>query len=123
MSIYDTLRPVGTSIVDRFANDNPILHERPTKVRDDGGGSAVTWAEVGSYAGAVVPLSGGEQFKLDRNNITATHAVYLNNTDGQNVQNGDRFTFRTRVFNVRLIQNIGEADAVFKITAEEGTGA
>ena len=123
MSIYDTLRPIGSSLVLKFANDNAISHQRPVKVTDAGGGVTVTWSTVGSYKGAVLPLSGGESHKLDRNNIEATHAAYLNEGDGAAVLNGDRFVFRGRVLNIQLIQNIGEADAVYKILVKEGVGA
>ena len=123
MSIYDTLRPVGTSLVLKFANENPISHQRPTKTIDAGGGSSVAWSEIGSYKGAVLPISGSESMKLDRNNIEATHAIYLNATDGAAVVNGDRFVFRGRVLNMQLGQNVGEADAAYKILVAEGIGA
>lgn len=123
MSIYGTLRSAAPGIVSTFTNENAIDHQRATKTPNGSGGNTTVWASVGTLSGAVVPLSGNEQFIQDGLKEVVTHAVYVSYADGAGVLVSDRVVFRGRVFDIRWSQNIGEADAAIRLLCEEGAKA
>jgi SPP1 family predicted phage head-tail adaptor len=123
MSIYSTMRGAATSLIAKFKNDVQVIHQRQTRTADGAGGVAVVWTTVGTYDAAVMPVTGSESVDLDRANVSATHAIYLKYADGVLIEAGDRISFDDRIFNVAWRENIGEANAAYKIMCDEGVGS
>lgn len=102
-----------------------IIIESFTPTSDDYGGRSVAWSTLLTVWAIVEPLSGREVFEFERLqsqvNYKFTIRFESTLTDTQTVGKY-RINYDSRVFDIKYIRNIIEADKFMELFAQEGTG-
>jgi SPP1 family predicted phage head-tail adaptor len=98
----------------------PVEFQRATKVSDGSGGYTETWAAIsGAPTRAIVKaVSGSERFASDRIEATTRYRIVVRYFDG--LLESDRVEIRSRVYNIRFINNVEFADRWLEIDLDGG---
>ena len=96
-----------------------VTFEREQGTDDGGGGEAITWSAIAPTVRAwVKPVSCTERMHAQRLEADVSHRVYVRyRTD---LLTSDRINFNGRLFQIRAILNIEEANRWLEIYADEG---
>lgn len=81
-----------------------MKRQRRVFTPDGCGGTVDSWQDAGAFWAAVEPMSGGESFRSDQIQDTATHVVTFRGPNGTRAR--DRLLFDGRVFNVTVVSDI-----------------
>ena len=96
-----------------------VEQQRPDRQPDGAGGfTNDTWNTVRTLACRVTTIRGGEPFRQQRLHSQATHMfamAYLSD-----IEETDRLVFKGDAYNIRLIENVEEANQYLVIHAERG---
>jgi len=98
-----------------------ITFQQEVQAEDDGGGYALTWANISGTPtvwAEVKPISAGEALRSMQLQGTVTHRITLR--EKTEITAKMRIKFGTRYFNIRGIRHIEERDRWTEILAEEG---
>lgn len=86
-----------------------ILIQSPSETTDSYGGRTFTWANVGTYWAAIVPVSGRELFAQQSNQSRATHKMtirYVAAFKDIKTISDYRVSFDGRYFALRAVRNL-----------------
>ncbi len=97
-----------------------VTLQSPVEITDGAGGFSVSWSDVATVWADVRPLSGSEQWMARKLQSAITHRVTLRYRAGVTARM--RILYGTRVFNIRTVINIDEANEFLELLAEEGVG-
>ncbi len=92
--------------------------ERPVQVSDGGGGFTETWQIFATVWAGFEVLRGSESFSDLRVQGTSNHRITVRYTKG--VEPKMRVVFNHRIFNIRAVINIDEANEILELMCEEG---
>lgn len=92
--------------------------ERAVQTSDGGGGFTESWEIFKSVWAHVQPLRGREDFDDFRIHGKVNYRITIRYTQG--VEPKMRVNLGGRIFNIRAVMNIDEADEVLELMAEEG---
>lgn len=110
----------GTWIAPRIgAMRHRVTIEEPVRTGDEGGGAEILWTQVATVWAEVRPKTGREVFESDQLGGRVTHDVRMRFREG--VTPKMRILHRGRVFDIRYVANLGEADAWLMCACEETT--
>lgn len=84
--------------------------QRRALVSDGEGGHTETWSALGTYWGAVYPMSSKQAFEYNSINVNATHIIKIRGFIS--LLEKDRFYFDSRYFEILTIENIQERDII-----------
>ena len=92
--------------------------QRATKTPDGGGGSSVSWPNVATVRAYVKPISGGERLQALRLESDITTRIFVRY--GLDVLPSDRIEYNGRLFVIKAILNLEEANKWLEIYTVEG---
>lgn len=97
-----------------------ITIEQPNESSDGSGGSVISWTSVATVWAEVMPLRSGNVEVLFAGQMEArgTHRITIRYRN--DVDTSMRIAYAGRVFNIRHISNVGEADVMLEMLTEEG---
>ncbi len=85
---------------------------------DSAGGYVKSWDDIANLWAEIVPFNGREKFFSGKIQAEITHKVLLRFRE--DITTAHRLLFESRVFNIRAIMNVREADDVLELLVEEG---
>lgn len=97
--------------------DRRITLQSVTRVSDSQGGYTETWANVVDVWAQLNPKKSYERFQALQYESPATHEVIMRYRSG--VTNAMRFTYNSRIFHIKEVININEANVYLKLQAIE----
>ncbi len=92
--------------------------QQESRSDDDGGGSALSWADVTTFWASIEPTSIREDRQGEKLTGRSTHRIYAR-YDSRFAAN-KRIVWGSRIFNIRGVKNIHESGRFVEIQAEEG---
>ena len=95
-----------------------ISVQRPDKTPDGAGGSSQTWPTVASIRAYIKPISGGERLQALRLESDITTRIFVRY--GLDVLPSDRIEYDGRLFVIKAILNLEEANKWLEIYTVEG---
>lgn len=97
-----------------------IIIQQPIETADGVGGTTRSWNDVATVWAELVPLRSGRGEALVNRQLeaTVTHRVTIRYR--ADVTTAMRINYGGRVFNIRSVTNIGEANVTLEMLAEEG---
>lgn len=97
--------------------DRRITLQSITRTADSQGGFTETWADVATVYAQIKPIKGYERFQFAQNETLVSHEIISRYRAG--ITTKMRLTFDDRVFYIKEVLNIEEANAYLKIIAME----
>lgn len=97
--------------------DKRLTLQTVTRTSDSQGGYTDTWATLATVWGQLKPVKGFERFQNQQNETPVTHDVLIRYRAG--VTTANRFTYDARVFHIKEVINIDEANVYLKMKAIE----
>jgi len=97
--------------------DRLLTLQSVTRTTDSQGGYTDSWANGVSLWGQLTPKRGYERLQLNQVTTAVTHEIIIRYRTG--ITTAQRFVHNSRVFNIKEVLNIEEADVYLKITAVE----
>ena len=95
-----------------------ITVQRPAETPDGAGGATQTWQDVATVRAFVKPISGGERLQAMRLESDVTTRIFARY--GLDVDAEDRITYDGRLFVVKAVLNLEEANKWLEIYTVEG---
>lgn len=92
--------------------------EKPVHTSDSGGGFSESWQIFASVWAEVKPLRGRENFADFKLHGTVNYRITIRYLSG--IEPRMRVNYNGRIFNIRAVMNVDEADTVLELLAEEG---
>lgn len=94
--------------------------QEPTEADDGAGGVTFGWSDVATVWAEITPLRtpNGEVLFAGKVEQRGTHRITLRYRSG--LHPSMRIQYGTRLFNIRRITNVNEANVLLEIDAEEG---
>jgi len=96
-----------------------VTIQRSTRVSDGQGGYTETWAAIASVWSAIEPVSGFEKLQAMQLAAPVTHKITMRFRS--DFVASDRIAYGNRIFAVKEIINLNEADAFLQIRCIEQT--
>lgn len=96
-----------------------VTIQRSTRVSDGQGGYTETWAAIASVWAAIEPVSGFEKLQAMQLAAPVTHKITMRFRP--DFVASDRIAYGNRIFAVKEIINLNEADAFLQIRCIEQT--
>lgn len=100
-----------------------VTIQADTKTTDNLGGVTSSWAAIsgGTVWAEIRPLRGEERFTAQQIEPETTHQVTIRySTDVSAVGVGHRVLYGTRIFDIRAVINVREADETIELLCVEG---
>lgn len=97
--------------------DKRIELQSVTRVSDSQGGYTETWATYATVWAEIKPVKGYEKFQAMQNATPVTHNLVIRYRSG--VTTAHRVLFGSRVFHIKEVLNIEEANSFLRIAAIE----
>lgn len=94
-----------------------VVLEEAARTPDGGGGAIEAWQEITTLWAAISPVSGQERARHEAVEATFTHIITLRYRPG--VQPDMRLRKDSRIFNIRAIRNLKEANRWLQCLCEE----
>lgn len=91
-----------------------------TETRDAHGGITETWTTIATRWASVEPLSGRERWSAEQVDSDITHRIRMRRFRG--LTTNHRIRWDGRVFNLRSVLNLDEADVEHELLCVEPTG-
>ena len=97
-----------------------VTIEQPSESSDGAGGAVISWTSVATVWAEVMPLRSGNVEVLFAGQLEArgTHRITIRYRD--DVDTSMRVSYAGRVFNIRRIHNVSEANVMLELLVEEG---
>ncbi len=97
-----------------------ITIEQPVEIADGAGGLMRNWSAVATVWAEIIPqrTGGGEAVFAEQIEAASTHRITLRYRSG--ITPDMRIQYDGRVFNIRQITNVEQANILLVIEAEEG---
>jgi len=101
----------------------PVTFQRRTLVSDGAGGQTESWATVSGapIRAHVMPTGGSERFVHDRTEATVRLRLVVRYTSA--LRESDRVQIRSKVHNIRFIDNVEFANKWLQIDVDGGVAA
>ena len=94
-----------------------ITIQQGTVSQNETGEEILTWVDFAKRWAAVIPLSGKEPFLEEHRQATVSHQIKIPTTAG--VVPKMRVLFKTRIFDIKFIQDVQERGFKIRLICEE----
>jgi SPP1 family predicted phage head-tail adaptor len=97
--------------------DKKLTIQQVTRTSDSQGGYTEAWTTLAAVWGQLKPTKGYERFQSQQNETPVSHDVIIRYRAGVTTKN--RFTFDSRIFHIKEVINVDEANVYLKMRAIE----
>lgn len=109
-------------IVDPRELDKRITLQQPTRAKEGNGGTSVTWSDLDTVWAKVRHLSGNEKSATSKGGEVAVARTEIIIRYQPDITEKSRVAYRGKVFNIRHVNNVREADEWLILTCDTGNG-
>ena len=98
-----------------------LILQKPTVVPDGAGGFTRSWKDACTLWGSISKISGKETFFAKKLGSNTSHRVHIRYTN--EITPGMRFLYGDRIFTIRTVFNVMEANKILEIGVEENANS